>query len=979
MKNFLNKLAWISSLALWIWTMNIFWYSEIELIIVWIFIWVIIKSLFLNNYDLERAVESLKIIESKKENKENKEEKDIYLENKIEKTEIKKEIKPEINNIYEENLKNLTEEEFTEEVNFVKNTYASEKVKQKQEKRNDLLTKINDFFKTNFLAKVWAIMIFIWVFFLLSIIWENIPDFFKLIILSSIWIGTYFAWIFLDKKNYKWEWKILIWAWILINFLVILGFRYLLFEKLDTNIKVFFTFSALILNSILWIYSWLKYKSQTLIFFSFILAYINPLLLWTNSENPYTLLIYTTIVTIGSVFVAKKYDYKILLFISFFFANLLYILAPASNEIEYYLKYLCSIITIFVFINFELEDFVSKYIWKNMILFYYFALILPLSLHYVQNDYTVSQNIYILNSINAISIFLYFLYKIKTQNKEKIIYLASIFSIAIIIFLNFSLKNYMIFAWISFINICLIFYTIFNKKVLEKENSMNYLSSIVSVWFVNILATLWAFYIIWNDYLLWKNYLALIFFIFSIIYWLWIFVIAKITNFKSLKNYEYKNILAVFFALFLSFLNIWFLIYFWQSKDYFIPIIFLLESSIIYLLFKISEEKRFLIYGDILNFLWIVFTLIFYGNFGYLEKEILVFIILILQIISVFLLKNKETKNSDYLNIIWISFWLILFYNSFYDLDLIYAIFIFIIWIFIIFFEFIWKEIFKKYSLFLLFASMIFITVNYENIQENLRILNGFLSYIIFLWVVYYLNFKNFSEKIIVNSWFWIFSLIFLTILIYDFTKEILFITIFWWIVWTFFIIYWIQKNEILKRTIWLYLISLICLKIFLYDIWLGWTVTWIIMLIILWVILILVSITYTKKIWNDLWKEFSFENIFWKIISENKNTEKTLKIEENKDETIENILKTDVSKINTIIFYMWWKEFFRTKRKNILQIVKYISDKKWKTVFEPNELKNYFEKISKDYKSELDFKTRKQVENFFKKIVENWWEIKFE
>jgi uncharacterized membrane protein len=59
------------------------------------------------------------------------------------------------------------------------------------------------------------------------------------------------------------------------------------------------------------------YKSRTILLFSFIFAYINPFLTGGDSVNPYTLVGYSMIVSLGALFIGTKQDDHILKYSAF--------------------------------------------------------------------------------------------------------------------------------------------------------------------------------------------------------------------------------------------------------------------------------------------------------------------------------------------------------------------------------------------------------------------------------------------------------------------------------------------------------------------------------------------------------------------------------------------------------------------------------------------------------------------------------------
>ena len=174
----------------------------------------------------------------------------------------------------------------------------------------------------------------------MSIFWIIIPATWKIIIGFLIGFGTYFAWVKLDKKGFTWESRILLWTWILINFLVILAWKYILnFDLFNLDpVKVWFlaawiTLLFLVLNTIFWVVTSLVYKSRTLLLFSFIFAYLNPFFTWWDDKTPYILVGYSIIVSLWALFVGTKQNDNILKYAAFIWWNLLFLLAPFESEI----------------------------------------------------------------------------------------------------------------------------------------------------------------------------------------------------------------------------------------------------------------------------------------------------------------------------------------------------------------------------------------------------------------------------------------------------------------------------------------------------------------------------------------------------------------------------------------------------------------------------------------------------------------------
>jgi len=117
------------------------------------------------------------------------------------------------------------------------------------------------------------------------------------------------------------------------------------------------TFLLLILNTVFAVLTALFYQSRTLLVFSFLFAYANPLLLGTTSSDPYTLLGYTMIVTLGAMSISFLRHDDILFFLSLAFSIVLFLVAPYHDDTQWIAKFLCidavGIIGLYVSSRFE--------------------------------------------------------------------------------------------------------------------------------------------------------------------------------------------------------------------------------------------------------------------------------------------------------------------------------------------------------------------------------------------------------------------------------------------------------------------------------------------------------------------------------------------------------------------------------------------------------------------------------------------------
>lgn len=220
---------------------------------------------------------------------------------------------------------------------------------------------IQAFFQENALAKIGGILLFLSVVFLLQLVYTHIGPIGKLMIGFAFGFAVFVVGLVLDKKEHKKEAKILFGVSILINYLVILSGRYLIGEGMfvkQTILNEGITFFLLAVNTIFAVSVAMAYESKALLFFSFVVAYVNPFLLGEKiSLTIYTMLAYSLLVSLGGVFLSIYYSKRSLnlansfLDISFIGGNILVLFAPFDFAWQWVLKLavlvLLSIIGIF--------------------------------------------------------------------------------------------------------------------------------------------------------------------------------------------------------------------------------------------------------------------------------------------------------------------------------------------------------------------------------------------------------------------------------------------------------------------------------------------------------------------------------------------------------------------------------------------------------------------------------------------------------
>lgn len=882
MKNFLNNLSWFISFAFSFWFFSSFlWNEDWVAFWLWIIFWFVIKWIFLSENNIQNSLEKfyeniLKNIKNENLLKENK----IWVkEEKIEK--IEKIEKVEEKNIskkfYEKNEGILSVkdksipsfEEMLENEKEIQKSFKQEEItkKEKQEtqvfsdlkwefEKTEVWNNLLKFFKENLLAKIWAIFILIWVWFLMMLIWNEINDATKIILWFLIWFSCYFSWIWLDKKKFIWESRILMWIGIWINFLVILAWRYLFSYWFTDNesLSIILTFSGLILNTIFWIFTSLKYKNKNLLIFSFIFAYLNPLLLGTSSGKPYTLLGYTLFVTLSAIFIWEKVESKSLMLLSFIVWNLFFLIAPTSDEFWFLAKITFSIISSFVFINAKTtKDFESSE-WSLLTNWIVFS---PIVLQAIFKNIEISEFSYIICFAYSIIIFWYFIWKARKENQTEFLPIATVFVISLFLCLNFWDGKVSIFTFI--VSVALAFINIFAPFILEKlknkEDLWNYSSSLVAS---SIFLIIWTFAfknIFVEDFsILWY-----IFTLYSIIYIVsWSFI-TKIFSIENYKKSEFKNIFIIFFNLFLSFFTIWIWLILNETPNLLLVNIWLLEAILLLVIYNLTEDKKFKILSNIVSTIWILW--LFYNlNVWNLNNYEIFFIIIIT---SIFIWKIFLTRKniSDYDYFIHISGIILSFLNAniyFNDEKIFILLGIIFVTFLGFFYKFIEDKVLKIFFIILFILSSIFQIIYY--IDEN-NLIIATIWILTFLGITLYYQTKKDEFLVKINTIYYIFLFIISSIIVVNLSDSHHSLGIFWWIIWSFLILIWLKTKKVLFRTIGLYIICLMIWKIILSDIWLLNPI----LFLIIWPVLIAISIIYTKYVWNDISKEFAFKNIFWK------------------------------------------------------------------------------------------------------------------
>ena len=1132
MTKLLNRFAWLLSLALWL---SIAIYIDRDAFVWWIILWIVIKFLFLSeNFIWDRLDFFADWIKE-------------YVGTKDKKNILNIDKKEEENEIIEEVVELENESVIVqEEVEVENNNYIVEKIE--EEKTIDLENSIKyvsqsteptafdifmekvwnyikDFFSTNLLAKLGWILVFLAVVYFLKwaaiYAWEVIWPVWRIIVGILVWFTTYFAWVKIHDK-YENEWIILMWTGILINFAVILSWRYLIWDNwMSWFIAPWITFILLILNTVFWVLTSMIYNSKTLLIFSFIFAYLNPFIIWADSNwEPYTLIWYSFIVSLGALFIAQRETNLTLIILSFIFWNLLFLVAPFSDSIWWSAKIILtsvfSILTIVLASKFNWFNFNSKTALLYLFSWTYLFIILNL----LNWGNILSENVsFIVYNIIIIGLF-WFTIKLlnslkKSENKielsfvlfipllilsailfsENLIFIPFVLVFTLIIYLIwfiFLWKISNIFSYIYFWILAL-FILLFNFDItfnIADLSQIEFITMIISsllflfssyyysfkkglvwlfalwtIWTVLILSPIitktwdfmflsvvsiiifaianlilplinskllkkdnlnvlitwslaWALFFAFEIYNFWEEHFSWMaewfaFLGLAIVYFIqWYFVANKL-GFENMKeDTQLQNTFYSFIWISISLFSVAVAFVFADTPSI-ISTVWLFEATILYFFYSKNSNIKLFWAATILFIIWL-------GKFWILindvESEQYLFLISFSVILSSFILNlyfiNKVKENEEihnihhFLHLIWMwIMWLLLLKiipSTGHGWSLLWiSIFITILWYFyskfnftflkILFLILIWGFwIFHIISLNVVFGKLEFDNLVYLKIIQY--IVSGIVISNLFIWNKNNLvKFFNKTLIIIISLYCFIISNLFVLDLFFDIFKEST-LTIYWGLIASGLLVYWIQKDLIKYRTIWLYFLALTSAKIFLFDVWqIANTNSRVAVFAILWVIFIIISTLYTKRFWDNLLWEFSLSNLksedddLEEDIIKNKEEKINKKhivenndIEDEKEENpfMKKLKKVDIEEIKVVRFTPNNWDKFTIRAKNLIRVSKLIIEKTWKTSFKSGELQNMYDFVIKSYKTDLSRREYDKIRTLVKDFIISGWEV---
>ncbi|MDA9129017.1 DUF2339 domain-containing protein [Candidatus Gracilibacteria bacterium] len=860
---------------------------------------------------------------------------------------------------------------------------------------------IEKFFSENLLAKLGGILVFLGVLFLLSLIYSIIGPVAKMCIGLAIGFTCYGAGVFLDKKGYINESRIVFGTAILINYLVILSGRYLLGDDASSSgtlLTVSTTFIFLILNTIFAVVTALVYNSRPLLIFAFLFAYANPFLLGTSSSEPYTLLGYTLIITLGAMFMAYKRKDEILFPLSFVIAAVMFLIAPWSDANGWVAKLLCINLlgTVALYVSSEFEKRFQNL--SEILIGGTFFLIGVMGLLGIMNLSQVQLMILGASSL-GLMFFSYF-------KMNRSVYLYSIGTLGAVLTLSPALFASIGDVSTSIISFVIIFvFALLNIGVILTKNKDLLAGNLGNIISGLVSGALFLSFMIYNFGNVYFPGVAqgFAFFGLAVIYSSLAFFVVQKIGIKELQSQEkYQNIFYTISALGVSLFSLAVAFVFAENPEI-ISIVWILEASVLFFLAQKTSSQKIALAGLILFVIgaarlsFLMFNGL-QGDYGMLVTAGIIFAVLIYNLV---LFYKNDSKSQKVLpgefytvhDVVHIFLTMLVMYighnvlgirGDWYSL-LYVSSWIAVLWVI---YQNIGSTGLKKVYIvvygFLLFSHIALFLDDLGRDSLSLGI-----SSIIFAMYTTPLVYNYFSkrpndQKIFLTlfaGYFFILS----TLYIYHISQITFAVTLYWGVLSFILLGYGISKNILPLRTLGLYLITLTAGKVFLYDIWMTVddTISRVVALIIIGILMIVLSTMYTRKYGNNLNAEFSPENLF------GKNTHKEYSEQEQKSQNsktldtptgvMQEIAKTDVSNYSAVRMKVTGSgKVFTIRAINLIKIAKIIETSHGEKTFHPGELKDIQETILSEYKTELPKTQFEKLKEVVAAFVENGGEIEF-
>lgn len=844
-------------------------------------------------------------------------------------------------------------------------------------------------------------------------------------------------------------WWLYLWIIQKVNILVYLSFVFwnilFLFAPFSTDI---WWIAKLFSSAILWVvslFSIYKYSDDkenklkylfiaNYIFLIFLIINWSDYLIIKETTSFLAYILYIILIFWFSVFLFLKTSIKSILIVLLF--PIFIILWLSFNSGIEFVSFALSIITImylvwFLFIEINLSH-IHKYIFFWVLAFFIFSLNLTNNF-YVKDLSLISFISIIATSFISIITAYYF------SKKEKLEFLYSIWTLwwvfilaPLIVVKPISrfivdwnpelIPNWNLVVIISLLSMWAFailnwWLPFFNSNLTNKNSNLKNLIMWSIIWVLFIWVELFRY---WDAYFpgvsLWLTFLCL-----AIVYFMiWFAMYNKLWLSETKKEKPTMDTILSYLAISISIFSFAIALVFSNNKEI-ISSVWLFEATILFYFYSRIKDIKIYVW-------WIILFLIWVFSLWWLIDEVsrweFIFLISFALISASFVLNLKflnskeflkEKVAHDILHIIWIFIlwsllakiipdtlhWWSIFWISIFITCLSYIYILFA------------SNFLKGFFVFIYICFMFFHVWEITSLlnrlkREDLEYLKWF-QYIstIFLWFVVFLWHK-FDKQKIVNNFikisFSIYLLIIVSIYIYDIFSSTFAITMFWWVVASILLFNWIQKDIQKFRTVGLYLVILVSIKIFLFDIWYTAdnAIIRVFAFMLIWALYIAVSLLYTRKYWNNLKKELNI----WNVIN-GKNNEPEVILEpkiKDLDEDIKNlyeddeekekpkdtqnldeqefvinkkIKEIDVSSYSSIKFiFNNWKTV-SIKTVNLIKLAFIIIKKTWKSFFDAWELEKDYKFIIKNYKSELTKQNYERIKEVMKEFVKVWGEVR--
>lgn len=891
MLELLNKISWCVSIALWLaMAMIIFGreFSEGGFIFGFI-IWALIKRFVLGEEYIKTQIE-------------------LKSSHKIEQTSVKN----------TEKTSQTTQEEIRIEKEWEKvskpvPTYVAHEdihAKKQTPKKSKEARIFEKFFAENLLAKVWWILIFLGAVFFMSLIYTAVWPITKLIIWFIIWGTIYLVWVWLNTKWCREESRISLWVSLLINYLVILAWKYILGWEIcqqevwwacfyEWVLTSSVTFLLLILNTILAVLTSLKYDSRWLLIFAFVAAYLNPFLLWESSEAPYTLLWYSMIVTLWALYVAYRKKDEILFPLAFVFSALICLIAPWSDA-SWWITKIMYMNILWGLAIYCCHVFKEKYAF--IFEFLIWAVFFGIGLLWLLWWEVMGIREFLIASSSSLLLMVFCYLHI-----EKGTYFYSLWTlwaittltpIMILSGLEAWFENWYLMILGAFLatNIWVLLY--YPLKSISRDVS-HIVTGVVSG---SLFATLMVY--LYTNLHFTVEIIGYSFFCLSLVYACASYItLQRIGWFSQLQKKENsENLLYTFLSVAIALFSFSIAFIFSDTPEI-ISIIWLFEATVLFYISQRISSFKVALWWLVLFIVWVIQFVDFINleSLFWLEEiENFYGMIGTLCIVSVSLVWNLFFLFPKKWTLSKLPIELYGFHNIFHIIastTIIFAVWELLQiedpWISLLYLSTVMTTIWVIYNLIsspflqyfhlasyivLIWIHIIIFAISSDTGDMNLSI----SSLIVAIHALPYI-YEYFQQKKIQNmklfSVFLLYVFILSTQYVYHIFDVTFAITIYWGILAFILLWYGIKEDILPMRTIWLYIISLTATKIFFYDIWMSVddTISRVAALMIVWILMMVLSTMYTRKYGNNLNAEFNASNIFWEWT--NTKTEKAKKL----------------------------------------------------------------------------------------------------